>query len=175
MAKSPAIFIALLDHKMGLTSLYSYLKNTIRFEGEAVEPEDCPWAKWELDLLGSYGAFIRQNMTDDLHVGGFELGRQLGYHITSRFANKRLSVFMDGGAPDEKAKAHAQRAGDRGKTLKEIDKLLSKLEANSKAGRWTSRSIIKDISKKLASIFRMDPSYKADFIKGLKVVVQDVV
>ncbi|KAF9109577.1 hypothetical protein BGW39_005035, partial [Mortierella sp. 14UC] len=28
---------------------------------------------------------------------------------------------------------------------------------------------------KLASIFRMDPSYKADFIKGLKVVVQDVV
>ncbi|KAK3840737.1 MAG: hypothetical protein J3R72DRAFT_422603 [Linnemannia gamsii] len=170
-----AFIVPLSVSRMGQKGYFGYLKNTLKFQGEEVDPEDCPWAKWEIDLLGTYGAFIRQTMMDDLSISGLTLGRKLGYHVASRFRPDITTLYMDGDAPDQKSKAHTQRAEGRLKALREIDTLLEKMRSKSEAGKWTPKTTIHAISKKLAAIFRMDPQYKADFIKGLEEAKCNVV
>ncbi|OAQ25925.1 hypothetical protein K457DRAFT_157849 [Linnemannia elongata AG-77] len=96
---------------------------------------------------------------------------QLQEEISPRY----LSIYLDGSPPDQKAKAHSERAINRHKTIKEIDVLLEKVKKNSEAGKWTAKTVVKSITKKLASIFRMSPDFTRTFLDGLRSVFSDVV
>ncbi|OAQ22798.1 hypothetical protein K457DRAFT_36992 [Linnemannia elongata AG-77] len=160
---------------MGQKGYFGYLKHTLKYEGELLDPLDCTWAKWDVDLLGGYYDFIRQNISDDLSTDGYQLGVRLAQHIGHRLTPARTSIYLDGSPPDQKAKAHSERAINRHKTIKEIDVLLEKVKKNSEAGKWTAKTVVKSITKKLASIFRMSPDFTRTFLDGLRSVFSDVV
>jgi hypothetical protein len=160
---------------MGQKGYFGYLKHTLKYEGEPVDPADCTWAKWDLDLLGGYYDFIRRNLSDDLSTDPYDLGKRLGYHIRPRLDPSRTTVYMDGSPPDQKAKAYTERTKDRVKTLREIDSLLEKVKKRSMDGKWTAKTVIQSISKKLAAIFRMSPGFTQRFLEGLGTVFPDVI
>ncbi|KAF9949975.1 hypothetical protein BGZ72_008275 [Mortierella alpina] len=160
---------------MGQKGYFGYLKHTLKYEGELLEPADCVWAKWDVDLLGTYYSFIRRNLSEDLTTDPYDLGKRLGYHIRSHFDPSRTTIYMDGRSPDQKAKANAERTKTRVKNLRQIDSLLEKVKKKSVEGKWTAKTTIQSISKKLAAVFRMSSYFTQRFLEGLGSLFPDIV
>lgn len=53
--------------------------------------------------------------------------------------------------------------------------MLTKIRSNSKKSKWTAKTIVGTITKKLAFVFRVSPEYTQRFHVGLGTVYVDIV
>ncbi len=137
---------------MGVAGLYQRLKKK-GLCPPPVHPSSLAGKMFHIDFLGCYfGPLLQQLQKDSSIENGRRIGVRLGTTIAETFGHHCL-VHCDGAATKEKEKAHQERQEKRDKAKIKLDKALSKMEARSSAGAWTSRAVITTIEQSLKRMF----------------------
>ncbi|KAF9079239.1 hypothetical protein BGX23_004612, partial [Mortierella sp. AD031] len=124
---------------MGFKSLFRELDLRCQYKGTVVDPGDLTEFWKDVDGFGAFFAFLLDHFNKSPpQTDPTQLGYALAAYMRShRFQPELPKLFIDGPSNVEKAKAHGERAQDRQKLINKVDGLLSRINKDSTAGKWT--------------------------------------
>ncbi|KAK3816837.1 MAG: hypothetical protein J3R72DRAFT_503178 [Linnemannia gamsii] len=107
-------------------------------------------------------------------VKPYEIGRKIGYQLSKYWDMAMLVIYLDGEQSDQMLKARTARGIVRDKNMRELESLLGKIETHSINGKWTPKSIVSTIKKRLGSVYSITDAFKDELQRDLFTVKEKV-
>ncbi|KAF9572635.1 hypothetical protein EC968_009627 [Mortierella alpina] len=152
---------------MGVAGLYQRLKKK-GLCPPSVHPSSLPGKTFHIDFLGCYFASLLQQLRTDSSI---ENGHRVGGTLIQETFGHQCIVHCDGEPTKEKEKAHQERQDKRNKAKIKLEKSLNKMEERSRAGKWTSKAVVKTIEQCLKRMFVVPSATMHAVTNGLATVV----
>jgi hypothetical protein len=127
-----------------------------------------------LDLFGTFMHDVRRKVVEAKKSNSSieDVGRRMAYELKELFGSSNVTIHIDGAPCTEKYKTRLQRQQRRDEKNKLTDSAIQTLERNSAKGIWTSKKVMRHITKLLQDIHVMTDEDKSKFKSGLQTVFQ---